>query len=83
MRETKIEIKKMKTSTSDLMINIDAMEIISKRHYLKPSEIAVLPAVIERLAMRFKRSIQYICETSVKDSEFSNEVATVCKAVAS
>ena len=72
----------MNTSTYDLMINIDAMEIIAKRHYLKPSEIAVLPAVIERLAMRFKRSIQYICETSIKEPEFSNEVAVVCKAVA-
>ena len=72
----------MNTSTSDLITNIEAMEIIAKRHYLKPSEIAVLPAVIERLAMRFKRSIQYICETSVKQPEFSGEVATVCKAVA-
>ena len=72
----------MNTSTSDLMINIDAMEIIAKRHYLKPSEVAVLPAVIERLATRFKRSIQYICDTSIKEPEFSNEVATVCKAVA-
>jgi hypothetical protein len=73
----------MKTTTSNLLINIDAMEIIAKRHCLKSCEVAVLPAVIERLSMRFKRSIQYICETSVKDSEFSNEVATVCKAVAS